>query len=171
MPSAADDPVTLVALGYLDLEELEANKLKVTGADVSPLGRWMVVRTDEDLILLAIPDSQSLAEAWLSTPITLPTSPGADGEAVTWSPDGQSLYLIDEAASPGIWEVRCLERTAEEEAALDVEQQCLLDDQSCGCGQAALAPLGGHAAVLMAVLWCYRRREDERGPGSDLAVR
>jgi hypothetical protein len=111
-PRAEADPVTLELVGWLDLADLNAQQDAVTGGAVSPLGHRAVLRTDEDALIFDVPDGGTLADAFDEAPRFAPT-PDEDGEAVTFSADGRTLFMVGEGVSgvdaprPTLWQVRC----------------------------------------------------------------
>ena len=107
-PPAAPEtaPTTLTQVAWIDLMDMSAQDAQVTAADVSPLGRRVALRTDDDVLLFDVPDGGTLADALLEEPRFAP-APDEDGEAITFSTDGRSLLLVGEGVSPTVWEVRC----------------------------------------------------------------
>ncbi len=127
-PSTEDAPVTLEVLAWLETGE------PVTGADLSPLGERLILRTENTLLMMNDPEGAD----WSGELITLPTAPGADGEAVSWAPSGDRLYLIDESADPSIWTVDCTELLEPDES--DALDSCgLTEPERCGCASSTPA--------------------------------
>ncbi|HEU0101999.1 MAG TPA: hypothetical protein VFR07_06725 [Mycobacteriales bacterium] len=72
-----------------------AARLLATGGAVSPDGRRLVVRTYTDAYVFDVP-GDDLAAAFRNRPTVLPLPATRQGEAVTWSRDGQSLLTSSE---------------------------------------------------------------------------
>lgn len=111
-PRPQGDPVTLALVAWLDLADLNAQQDAVTGGAVSPRGRRIVLRTDGDALIFDVPDGGTLADAFAAAPRFAPT-PDEDGEAVTFSADGRTLFMVgegvtgDAAQRATLWQVRC----------------------------------------------------------------
>jgi len=77
----------------------------VTGGDVRPDGRAVVLRTYDDAIVYAVPPgSTELGLALASAPVqrfALPPSP--QGEGVAYARDGRSLVLTSESVGAPVW--------------------------------------------------------------------
>ena len=99
-------PAMLEHVTDLDLGLLGAQDGSVTAADISPLGRRIALRTDEDLLLFDVPQGGSLADAFAGEIRFAPT-PDEDGEAVAFGVDGRALMMVGEGTQPTLWEVRC----------------------------------------------------------------
>jgi hypothetical protein len=134
-PADQDDPAELVLFATLDLEESSAEETLVTGASLSPDGRRLVLRTDQDLLLY---EGADLETALAVDPVRLPVPEGGDAEAVAFSVDGVSLYVAGEGEDPTLWEVRCAAFTASSDP--DPLSLCSAADGGCGC-RATLAGL------------------------------
>lgn len=111
-PRPQGDPVTLELVTWLDLSDLNAQQDAVTGGAVSPRGRRIVLRTDADALIFEVPDGGTLADAFDGEPRFAPT-PDEDGEAVTFSADGRTLFMVgegvpgDSAQRATLWQVLC----------------------------------------------------------------
>lgn len=116
-------PAVLEHVADLDLISLGASDGGVTAADVSPLGRRLALRTDEDLLVLDVPDGGSLADAFTGE-IHFAPAPDEDGEAVAFSVDGRALLLVGEGIQPTLWEVRCNVFQSASENATDPLVEC-----------------------------------------------
>ncbi len=110
--SPEDDPVVLDHVVALDLVALNAQQDAVTGGTVSPRGRRLVLRTDGDVLVFDVPAGGGLSDAFDDAPRFAP-SPEEDGEAVTFSVDGRTLFMVGEGMAnveddyPTLWQVRC----------------------------------------------------------------
>jgi hypothetical protein len=67
-----------------------------TGMDISPDGRLAAVITYRSLYLFGRNDGESWPEAFARAPVEFRGPPGTHDEAVTFSPDGRSVYVTTE---------------------------------------------------------------------------
>jgi len=116
-------PAVLDLVGELDLLSAGAQDDSVTGADVSPLGQRIVLRTDDDLLVLDVPPGGSLTGA-VDSEFRFAPTPDEDGEAVGFSVDGRSVMLVGEGTQPAVWEVRCNVFEPSSEVADDPLLEC-----------------------------------------------
>lgn len=86
----------------------------VTGADVSPDGAVVLVRTYRSVLAFTRPDGAPLAAAFDDPPCEVPQLEELQGEAVGFTADGQGYVTIAEGAHPPVhrFEARA-ERSAE----------------------------------------------------------
>jgi hypothetical protein len=68
----------------------------VTGADVSPDGRTVLVRTYRAILAFTRPAGKPLAAAFAGPPCEVPQVDEPQGEAVAWSSDGRSYLFLSE---------------------------------------------------------------------------
>lgn len=68
----------------------------VTGADIAPSGRGILVRAYSGVFLWERGDSESVADAFTKTACQLPSANEQQGEAVSFSADGRGYYTIGE---------------------------------------------------------------------------
>ena len=68
----------------------------VTGADVSPDGSTVLVRTYRSILAFARPTDRPLEAAFGSSPCEAPQAEEAQGEAVGWAADGRSYLFLSE---------------------------------------------------------------------------
>jgi hypothetical protein len=118
----------------------------VTGADASPDGSTVLVRTYRSVLAFARPAGRPLADAFASPPCEAPQAEEPQGEAVGWAADGRSYVTLSEGEHVPVHRV---------------------DVQAATAGPAAstwpvAALLGGVAALAGAVLVASRRRAGRR---------
>ncbi len=91
-------PITLVDAGPVPIDPSIGGGLVglpstlVTAADVTPDGRWVLVRTYQAVLAFERPDGEPLVAAFGSTPCTGPSATESQGEAIAVTSDG-SAYL------------------------------------------------------------------------------
>jgi len=67
-----------------------------TGMDISPDGRLAAVLTYRSLYLFRREGAENWTDAFQRQPVEIIGPPGAHDEAVTFSPDGRSVYVTTE---------------------------------------------------------------------------
>ncbi len=156
------NPYTLDELLWLDLAEWDLLTAKVTAADLSPSAQRLVLRTDSDLVLMTVPDGGGLLDAMLGDPLLLPVPESGDGEALGFSVDGRSIYLVGEGEQSTLWQVDCASFVSDGEDPWDPLVDC--DDQgtSCGCGAAKDPESSSILGLVPLVLLLGRRRRGGR---------
>ena len=150
-PPVGGEEVELVLIATLDLTALGVDSPFITGADFSPRGRRVVVRTDADVVMFDV--STTMADAFDNGQAPLPDPPEQDAEAVTFSIDGTALYLAGESIAPELWELRCVGMESDTADSADPLADCAEEPVPCGCrgsGAVGLLPL--------LLLWGRRRR-------------
>lgn len=150
-PPVGGEEVELVLIATLDLTALGVDSPFITGADFSPRGRRVAVRTDADVVLFDV--STTMADAFDNGQAPLPDPPEQDAEAVAFSVDGASLFLAGESVAPELWELRCVGMESDTADSADPLADCEEEAERCGCrgsGAAGFLPL-----LLM---WGGRRR-------------
>ncbi|MFT5679551.1 MAG: hypothetical protein ACI8RZ_000455 [Myxococcota bacterium] len=152
-PPAGGPEVELVLIATLDLTAFGVDSPFITGADFSPRGRRVAVRTDADVLLFDV--STTMADAFSDGPDSLPDPPEQDAEAVAFSVDGTVLYLMGESVAPELWEIRCVSMESDTADTADPLMDCEEEEESCGCR-------GSGAAMLLPLMLLWRRR---RGSG------
>lgn len=95
--------ITLEGGQPLDLEAAGIGALLPTGGDVSPDGRWVLVRSYRAAYLWQRGEGQALHEVFASPACVVPLARELQGEAIGFSPDGQSYYTIAEGRHPTIF--------------------------------------------------------------------
>ena len=149
-PPVAGAEVELTLIATLDLTASGAESPQITGADISPRGRRVVVRTDADVVLFDV--ETTLAAAFSESQQPLPGPPEQDAEAIAFSIDSTVLYLAGESLLPELWEIRCVGVESDTADSADPLTDCPEPDETCGCrGESAMVLLG-----LLPLLW--RRR-------------
>jgi hypothetical protein len=74
----------------------------VTGADVSPDGNAVVLRTYTSVLLFPRPDATALDAALRETPCTGGSASEPQGEAVAVTPDGRGYVTVSEGSQPPV---------------------------------------------------------------------
>lgn len=144
--------VTLTAAGSFEVPEPSGFVLGlpgtvVTGADVSPDGSTVLVRTYRSVLAFTRPDGAPLAAAFGRPPCEAPQRNEAQGEAIAFVDGGAGYVTISEGPAPAINRVD--PRPAVEAGEPDDEDEP---------GLYALAALGGAVVVLAAVVLMRARR-------------
>jgi len=73
--------------------------------DISPDGLRAVILTDQEAYEYTRQEGESWAEGFSKEPRILSMPPRANGEAISFGPQGQSLYLVSENINQPMWEV------------------------------------------------------------------
>lgn len=79
-----------------------------TAADAHPEGRSVLVRSYGRAWLYRAPDGGPLSSAWSAAPVEVPAPSQPQGEAVSWTADGQGYLLGTEGAGEGLFRVDCV---------------------------------------------------------------
>ncbi len=169
LPAPESAPVTLVQVGGVDVRDLGATEAQVTGADLSPRGRRLVLRTDDDLLLLTVPDGGGPGDALSGAAELLPVPDEGRGEAVAFLPDGDGVVLVAEGVDATLWAVRCSTFDPDGEGDWDPLVDCD-DPPGCGCS-AAGRPRAEALALLLLLLGAVRRSAGHRSAGRRSAGR
>jgi hypothetical protein len=82
-----------------------AGQVVVTGGAISPDGRTVVLRTYTDAYVWAAPDGDVAAAIGSGNRRRIPLPPTAQGEAVTFTPDGRSLLTSTEGVPGAVHEI------------------------------------------------------------------
>ena len=115
-----------------------------------------MVRTTADALLFPL-GASDVGSALSGTPELVPVNESATGEAITFSPDGERLILIDEGASPDIWEVACDVFEPRQTDDADPLGHCETTESGCACTSGA-APRHTPWLVTLSLLAAVRRR-------------
>ncbi len=128
-----------------------AAQVLVTGGDVSPDGRRVVIRTYTDAYVYEVPGDDLAATP---TVIPLPTAP--QGEAITWTPDGTALVTAGEGIGTPVYETPA---PSGRETATPGPSSTALPAPAAASDR-SLLPAGGAAviALLAGVLAARRTR-------------
>lgn len=153
-PAKKKSPTVLEKVGTLDLSALGATDGAITGADASPGGRQLAVRSDTDVFVFTRPEGGDLADALSSTPLHLSIPTAVNGEALAFTPDGQSLILGEEGRGAALWTLRCASFT-EDTAAPTPPALCAADPAGCSC---AAVPASASLSAASIVIVALRRR-------------
>lgn len=149
------EPALMEVVGGLDLAELGASDLRVTGGAVSPGGGRVALRTNEEIYVFTAPEGGGVPEALAGEPAVFAAPEGEDGEAVAWARDGAAVLLSGEGLGATVWEIPCLSF----EAAAPPEPPALCEEAGKGgCGCATTGAPGLLALALAALGVGLRRR-------------
>ncbi|MDB4928611.1 MAG: hypothetical protein JWM10_1095 [Myxococcaceae bacterium] len=105
LPLRADAPVTLVRVGPLALPTT-GDRL-VTGADLHPCARRLLVRTYTRLWEFSLADDAPWEDLFRATPQRALVTTETQGEAVGWHADGRGYVTISEGRAQGLHDARC----------------------------------------------------------------
>lgn len=75
----------------------------ITGGDISPDGRWIVLRNPTQAWLWPHPENTPLWQCFFGHPQPITLLPEPQGEAICFSPDAQGLYTISEMHHPPLY--------------------------------------------------------------------
>lgn len=148
-------PVTMTEAGRFEVPEPSSDAFglpgtHVTGADVSPDGGTVLVRTYRSVLAFARPEGASLAAAFTRGPCEVPQMEELQGEAVAFTAGGDGYVTVSEGPHPALHRFD-LRPAAAPEAPVP---SAPADDPSWIAGYALVA-----AVLLLAalVLWRLRR--------------
>lgn len=105
LPLRAGATVTLVRVGALALPA--AGDPLVTGADLHPCARRLLVRTYTRLWEFSAGEDGPWEEIFRATPERLLVQSESQGEAVGWHADGRGYVTISEGRAQGLHDARC----------------------------------------------------------------
>ena len=74
-----------------------------TGAGVSAAGDWVVVRSYFSARMWLRPQGLPLAQAFMSTPCTVPLAMEIQGEAIAFAAEGLTYYTVSEGETPPLF--------------------------------------------------------------------
>lgn len=132
----------------LDLAALGADDPRVTGAAASPGGLRLAIRTESQIFVWNT-GGGALIDALAGEPEVI-DAPDDEGEAVSFSADGQSLYVAGEGGG-SLWEIPCA--VWADEVSVDAAAPC-----PTGCGCAASPARATTAGLVLGLLALLRRR-------------
>lgn len=95
-------PVQSGALEHVADADLGAMGL-ATGGSVSAAGDWVVVRSYFSARMWSRPQGMPLAQAFMSTPCTVPLAMEIQGEAIAFAAEGQAYYTVSEGETPPLF--------------------------------------------------------------------
>ena len=158
-PAAAlrpGSPVTMTEAGRFEVPEPASDAFglpgtHVTGADVSPDGGTVLVRTYRSVLAFARPEGAPLAAAFAQAPCEVPQVEEVQGEAVAFVAGGDAYVTVSEGPHPALHRFDPRPVAAPDVPAPSPEG----DDPSWAAGYALVAAVLVLAAV---VLWRLRRR-------------
>ena len=90
---------TLTLADVLVLPSEAGSGAEITGADTSPDGESLLVRTEDSVLIYSL--DGGLLEALAGTPCLAPTPDAADGESIAATSDGYAA--LSEGANPTLW--------------------------------------------------------------------
>lgn len=76
---------------------------RVTSADISPDGSWVLVRSRDFAYAFERLPNQSVGQALLGTPQTVNLTADPQGEAIAWAADGKGFYTMSERIDSPIY--------------------------------------------------------------------
>lgn len=100
-------PITLTLLG--ELTPLGGSP-RVTGGEVHPTRKGILLRTYTDVLYYAVANGQALGEALTATPCVLPQVDESQGEAIAWTADGLGYITVSEGLMPALEAFDCATR-------------------------------------------------------------
>lgn len=95
-PLQPDHPVTLERVGSLRLEAPSIMGRMVTGGDIAPDGKRLVLRTYLTVLEFRVPEGAAFEEAFRQRPEVLRGPMELQGEAVAYLPDGHGFLTLPE---------------------------------------------------------------------------
>jgi PKD repeat protein len=95
-------PLQSGALEHVADADLGAMGL-ATGGSVSAAGDWVVVRSYFSARMWSRPQGMPLAQAFLSTPCTVPLAMEIQGEAIAFAAEGLTYYTVSEGETPPLF--------------------------------------------------------------------
>ena len=104
-PMDAAATATLVRVGALALPT--SGDALVTGADLHPCARRLLVRTYTRLWEFAAGEGAPWDDLFRATPERVPVAAEAQGEAVGWHADGRGYVTLSEGRAQGLHDARC----------------------------------------------------------------
>ncbi|MEO5730177.1 MAG: hypothetical protein ABI134_02435 [Byssovorax sp.] len=104
LPLTPGKSVVLTRAGDISLPILPA---LVTGGDVHPLGRGVLLRTYADVWLFPQAPGMSVVDALVGAPCAAPSPPEAQGEAIGWLASGAGYVTTSEGKGSAIHRVAC----------------------------------------------------------------
>lgn len=158
LPLTEPGPVVIEAFGRVDAGA--AADTRFSAGDVSPGGRRIALRSDDDLLIYTLGTGQSVGEALMGPPAAL-LAPSEPGEALTFRPDGQALVTTGEGLGATVWALECTSFSADE-AAPELCPEAVAEPTGCGC--ASSTPVGW--AWLVALAWLAHRRTTTGSSGA-----
>jgi hypothetical protein len=104
LPLTPGKSVVLTKAGDLSLPIMPA---LITGGDVHPQGRGVLIRTYSDVWLFPQAQGMSVVDALLGTPCPEPPPNDSQGEAIGWLPSGAGYMTTSEDVNAPIHRVKC----------------------------------------------------------------
>jgi hypothetical protein len=105
LPLTPGKSVVLKKAGDLSLPVMPA---LITGGDVHPGGRGVLIRTYSDVWLFPQAQGMSVVDALLGTPCAEPAPNDSQGEAIGWLASGAGYMTTSEGANAPIHRVKCV---------------------------------------------------------------
>ncbi len=155
----SSDTVELLPVGTLDLGLAGSTGGRVTGGAISPLGDRLVIRTSADALLYPL-GAADVGTALQGDAERVTVHESTTGEAITFSPDGERLLLVDEGPSPTVWQVAC--EDFEATGTVDPDPLGACEDttapKGCACDGSEGAPNLGILTGFFVAIVRRRRR-------------
>jgi hypothetical protein len=104
LPLTPGKSVVLTKAGDISLPIMPS---LITGGDVHPLGRGVLLRTYADVWLFPQAPGMSVVDALVGTPCAAPIPPEAQGEAIGWLASGAGYVTTSEGKHSAIHRVAC----------------------------------------------------------------
>jgi hypothetical protein len=104
LPLTPGQSVVLTKAGDLSLPIMPA---LITGGDVHPNGRGVLIRTYSDVWLFPQAAGMSVVDALVGTPCAEPAPSDSQGEAIGWLPSGAGYVTTSEDLNAPIHRVKC----------------------------------------------------------------
>ncbi len=105
LPLRPDEKVTLEKVSGAGAERISQLTL-VTGAAASPDGRRAVVRTYFGAYELARDAGESFESIFNATPVSVALAQEKQGEAISYAPDGRSIFTVSERIPAPIFQIK-----------------------------------------------------------------
>lgn len=103
-PLRANETVVLDKVATITLDDLGGGgSFLATGADITPDGRWLLLRTYDNVLGWYRPGQQPLAAAFSSQRCLLAVEQELQGEAIAATPDGTGYYTLSENIGQPLW--------------------------------------------------------------------
>ncbi len=104
LPLAVDRDNVLERVATLDTPNTgERGSERTTGGDISPDGRFILIRTYTRALLWVRPPGVSMAEALSREPCNVPLVREQQGEAIAFDAAGRGYYTLSEGDRPPLW--------------------------------------------------------------------
>jgi hypothetical protein len=96
------DEMTLERVGTITIEDFLSDR---TGGDISPDGTRVILSTYSAGYELSVPDGGTFDDIWKQEPQPIDIGEHQQGEAITYSADGDSLFATSEGPHPPLYRI------------------------------------------------------------------